>query len=165
MFDIGGWEFLIVIVIAIVVIGPKDLPGTIRTVSSWIRRARELAREFQNGLDDLARETDIEGVKKEIQSDFGLGDPGNTIGEQIKNTLDPDGEITQTFDDEYDMVGDDGPINENSFEEFEGDEYVEHQDGVGNELKENVVESTSFDPPPHEPDNDKKNNTAKSKKV
>ena len=56
MFDIGGWEFLVVIVIAIIVIGPKDLPGTIRTVTGWIRKARELAREFQSGLDDLARE-------------------------------------------------------------------------------------------------------------
>ena len=50
MFDIGGWEFLIVIVIAIIVIGPKDLPGAIRTVTGWIRRARELAREFQSGI-------------------------------------------------------------------------------------------------------------------
>ena len=164
MFDIGGWEFLIVILIAIVVIGPKDLPGTIRTVSSWIRRARELAREFQSGLDDLARETDVEGVKKEIQSDLGLDEPVNAIGEQIKNTVDPDGEITQAFDDEYDMIRKDGPINENSFEEFEGEEYIEHQDVVINEFKENVVESKSFEPPSHEANNDKTNNSVKSNK-
>ena len=116
MFDIGGWEFLIVIVIAIVVIGPKDLPGTIRTVSGWIRRARELAREFQSGLDDLARETDVESVKNDLQAGLGLdeiSESGNTIRNQIEENLDPHGEIAAAFKDE------DGPFEDNSFEEDE----------------------------------------------
>ena len=122
MFDIGGWEFLIVIVIAIIVIGPKDLPGTIRTVSGWIRRARELAREFQSGLDDLARETEMENVKNEIQSDLGLDDitgTGNTIRDQIEHTIDPDGNIGDAFKEGYSAIEDDGPFADNSFEEDE----------------------------------------------
>ena len=55
MFDIGGWEFLIIGIVAIVIIGPKDLPGLIRSVVGWVRKARELAREFQSGIDDLAQ--------------------------------------------------------------------------------------------------------------
>ena len=122
MFDIGGWEFLIVIVIAIIVIGPKDLPGTIRTVSGWIRRARELAREFQSGLDDLASEADMDNVKNEIQSGLGLddiSDAGNTIRNQIEHTIDPDGKIGDTFKEEYTDIEEDGPYADNSFEEDE----------------------------------------------
>ena len=119
MFDIGGWEFLIVIVIAIIVIGPKDLPGTIRTVSGWIRRARELAREFQSGLDDLARETDMDNVKNEIQSGLGLddvSDTGNMIRNQIEHTIDPDGNIGEAFKEDYSAVEKDDPYADNSFE-------------------------------------------------
>jgi sec-independent protein translocase protein TatB len=122
MFDIGGWEFLIVIVIAIIVIGPKDLPGTIRTVSGWIRRARELARDFQSGLDDLANETEMDNVKNEIQSGLGLDDvtgAGNTIRDRIENTIDPDGNIGDAFKEDYSAIEEDGPFADNSFEEDE----------------------------------------------
>jgi sec-independent protein translocase protein TatB len=122
MFDIGGWEFLIVIVIAIIVIGPKDLPGTIRTVSGWIRRARELAREFQSGLDDLANETDLDNVKNDIQSGLGLddiSDTGNTIRNKIENTIDPDGNISDALKEDYSEIEEDGPFADNSFEEDE----------------------------------------------
>ena len=122
MFDIGGWEFLIVIVVAIIVIGPKDLPGAIRTVTGWIRRARELAREFQSGLDDLARETDVDNVRNEIQSGLGFEDltnAGNSIRNQIEKTVDPDGEIEGAFKEENLAADDDGPFADNSFEEDE----------------------------------------------
>jgi sec-independent protein translocase protein TatB len=122
MFDIGGWEFLIAIVIAIIVIGPKDLPGTIRTVTGWIRRARELAREFQSGLDDLARETELDDVKNEIHSGLGLDDitdSGNSIRNQIENTIDPDGNIGDAFKDDYSPIGEGGPFADNSYEEDE----------------------------------------------
>jgi sec-independent protein translocase protein TatB len=56
MFDIGGWEFLLIAILGIIIVGPKELPGAIRTVSMFVRRARELARDFQSGLEDVARE-------------------------------------------------------------------------------------------------------------
>lgn len=124
MFDIGGWEFLIVIVIAIIVIGPKDLPGAIRSVTGWIRRARELAREFQSGIDDLAREADMDTVKNDIQAGLGLEDltdSGNTIRNQIENSIDPGGEIKKAFEENPaavdDGMDDNGPFADNSFEE------------------------------------------------
>ena len=138
MFDIGGWEFLIVIVIAIVVIGPKDLPGTIRTVSGWVRRARELARDFQSGLDDLARETDMENVKSDIQSGLGLddaADAGNTIRNQIENTIDPDGDIDKAFKEGAQEFEEDGPFADNSFEE---DEEIDGADPAETEISEDA---------------------------
>ena len=113
MFDIGGWEFLLVAVIAIVVIGPKDLPGTIRTVTGWIRRARQLASEFQSGLDDIAQEADISSVKDDIQSGLGLddiADAGNTIRNNIEDSIDPGGEFRDAFNETADMDNEDDPF-------------------------------------------------------
>lgn len=120
MFDIGGWEFLLIAVIAIVVIGPKDLPGTIRTVTGWIRRARELAREFQSGLDDIARDTDISSMKDDLQSDLGLDeftDAGHSIRNEFEQTIDPDSEIKNTFSDQPDLPDDDDPFLKDYLEE------------------------------------------------
>ncbi|MDC0033016.1 Sec-independent protein translocase protein TatB [Alphaproteobacteria bacterium] len=142
MFDIGGWEFLIVIVIAIIVIGPKDLPGAIRTITGWIRRARQLAQDFQSGLDDLARETDMDNLKDEIQSNLGLDDitnSGNTIRNQIKRTIDPNGNIDDTFREDYWDVEDDRPFADNNFEEDEDLDETEFNDLE--ELEDIAVES------------------------
>ena len=63
MFDIGGWEFLLIIVLALLIIGPKDLPLAIRTITQWIRKARSLAQEFQYNLDDIVTQAEIDKVK------------------------------------------------------------------------------------------------------
>jgi sec-independent protein translocase protein TatB len=101
MFDIGGWEFLIIGIVAIVIIGPKDLPGLIRSVVGWVRKARELAREFQSGIDDLAQEVELEKIGDEFRDGVGLGetgDIGNTIHQEITNAIDPYGQVTDAFD-------------------------------------------------------------------
>ena len=86
MFDIGGWEFLIIIVVAIVVIGPKELPAALRTLRLWIRKGRELARDFQGSLDDLAEEVELDKITKEVQEEIGLNSLNN-IEEDIKNSI------------------------------------------------------------------------------
>ena len=95
MFDIGGWEFLVIAVLAIVIIGPKDLPTTVRTLTGWVRRARELARDFQSGLDEVAREVELDEIKNTVSLDDIAG--GNSIRKSIENAVDPDGELTGTF--------------------------------------------------------------------
>jgi sec-independent protein translocase protein TatB len=96
MLDIGSWEFMLIIVLGIVVIGPKELPGVIRTVGAWVRRAKELAREFQGGLEEIARETEIEKFKSELENELG---ETNSIGQDIAEAVDPDGEFAGAFDD------------------------------------------------------------------
>ncbi len=94
MLDIGSWEFLLIVVIGLLVIGPRDLPGAIRTISGWVRRARELAREFQGGLEDIARDTEMDKVKREFESEF-----ENAVGPGgFENAVDPDGELKQSLD-------------------------------------------------------------------
>jgi len=102
MFDIGGWEFLVIVVLAIIVIGPKDLPGAIRSVTQWVRKARALARDFQSGLDEIARETELDKVEQEIRQSIdadGLRDGARSIGRDIESTVDPDNEIRDAFAD------------------------------------------------------------------
>lgn len=74
MLDIGWSEMLVIAVVAIVIIGPKDLPRTLRIVGRWIGKARGMAREFQNSLDDIIRETELDEIKKQITevSDFDI---------------------------------------------------------------------------------------------
>jgi sec-independent protein translocase protein TatB len=100
MFDIGGWEFLVIVVVAIVVIGPKDLPGVIRSVSQWSAKARELAREFRAGLDELSREVELDKLGSEVRSAVGadeLEHAAHSIrneiedaGHAIEKSADPD---------------------------------------------------------------------------
>jgi sec-independent protein translocase protein TatB len=92
MFDLGWTEILIVAVIALIVIGPKDLPSALKNVAYWVRKARGLAREFQKGVDDFVREAELDGVQKEIKT-FSRGD----LGRKIEETIDPTGSIKKSL--------------------------------------------------------------------
>ncbi len=93
MFDIGWQEIFIVAILAILVVGPKELPRVLRTVMGLVRKARMMAREFQDGLDEVVREADLDDVKKQIS---GLTD--GDISKTIEDTLDPTGEIAKDLD-------------------------------------------------------------------
>lgn len=66
MFDIGWTELLLVAVLAIIFVGPKDLPKVMRTIGQYTARMRKMAREFQQNFEDLARETELEELRKEM---------------------------------------------------------------------------------------------------
>lgn len=66
MLDLGGVEVLIIIVVALVVLGPKELPVMVRSVMGFIRKIRMMAAEFQGTLDELAREADLQDIKKSV---------------------------------------------------------------------------------------------------
>lgn len=68
MFDIGGPELLVVGIVAILVVGPKDLPKLLRTVGQWVRRARSLAREFQSGLEEIGADDEIKNLTNDIRN-------------------------------------------------------------------------------------------------
>ena len=64
MFGVDSSEFLIVAVVALVVIGPKDLPRVMRIVGQWVGRARGMARHFRSGIDTMIRESELEEMEK-----------------------------------------------------------------------------------------------------
>lgn len=68
MFGIDSAEFLIIAVVALVVIGPKDLPRVMRAIGNFMGRARGMARHFRSGIDAMVREAEIEEMTKEWQS-------------------------------------------------------------------------------------------------
>ena len=87
MFDIGWQELFVLAVLAIIVIGPKDLPRAIRTVTHWIRKARGMARDLQDGLDDVVREAELDDIKKQANSIMSDElDPANTIARELDMT-------------------------------------------------------------------------------
>ncbi|WP_375427786.1 Sec-independent protein translocase protein TatB [uncultured Sphingomonas sp.] len=64
MFDVAPTEFLLVAVIALIVIGPKDLPKAMRVVGYWVGRMRGVARQFRSGFDTMVREAELEEMEK-----------------------------------------------------------------------------------------------------
>jgi len=64
MLDIGWQEILVIGVVALLVVGPKELPRLLRTVGQWAGRARSMAREFQRSMDEAAREADVAEFKE-----------------------------------------------------------------------------------------------------
>jgi sec-independent protein translocase protein TatB len=63
MFDIGWSELLLIGVVALIVVGPKELPRMLRTVGQYVGRAKSVAREFQRSMDDAAREMDLQELQ------------------------------------------------------------------------------------------------------
>ncbi len=81
MFDIGWSELLILGALALIVVGPKDLPGMLRNVGRMVGKARGMAREFQGAMEDAAREADVKeftDIKKDMtkwSDTIGSGSP------------------------------------------------------------------------------------------
>lgn len=68
MFDMGWDEMLLIGVVSLVVIGPKDLPKVLRQAGIWVRRAREMASEFQRGVEEMTREAELDTLKKDVET-------------------------------------------------------------------------------------------------
>jgi sec-independent protein translocase protein TatB len=92
MFDLAWSHLLLIGAVALIVIGPKELPGVLRTLGQWMARARAIAREFQGSLDQMIRESELEEVRKEVEKTASLD-----IHKEIENTIDPGAEMQRTF--------------------------------------------------------------------
>src|SRR5476651_1749945 len=64
MFDIGWGEFIVIGVVALIAIGPKELPGVLRMVGQWMGKARKMAAEFQGQFNEAMREAEMADLKK-----------------------------------------------------------------------------------------------------
>ena len=67
MFDFSGGELAIIAIVALVAIGPKELPGVLRMVGQWVGKARKMAREFQDQFNEAIREADVAEMKKQFE--------------------------------------------------------------------------------------------------
>jgi sec-independent protein translocase protein TatB len=72
MFDVGWSELVVIAVVALVVIGPKELPGVLRSIGFWMGKVRRMASEFQGQFQEAMREAEMADLKKQVD------DLGNT---------------------------------------------------------------------------------------
>lgn len=64
MFDLGAAELLVIVIVAIIVIGPKDMPMALRTAGRWMGKVRRVSGHFRSGLDTMIREAELEDMEK-----------------------------------------------------------------------------------------------------
>ncbi|MBO6558949.1 MAG: twin-arginine translocase subunit TatB [Nisaea sp.] len=93
MFDLGWQEFMLIAFVAVVVVGPRDLPRVVRSISTYIRKARSVAREFQNSLEEVAREAELDELRKEAKS-ISSGD----LEKKVNDWVDPAGETKKEME-------------------------------------------------------------------
>jgi sec-independent protein translocase protein TatB len=92
MFDFAWSEILLIGAVALIAIGPKDMPAAIRTISGMIKKARRMAAEFQTHVDEMVREADLGDVKKAFSDIRNLDIPS-----LLEKHVDPDRSIRGTF--------------------------------------------------------------------
>jgi len=68
MFDLSWSHILIFLVVALVVVGPKDMPRLLRIAGQWVGRARAMANEFRKSFDDMARQSELDDLRAEIEN-------------------------------------------------------------------------------------------------
>ena len=66
MFDIAWSELFVIVLVALVVVGPKDLPKLMRTAGQWAGRARAMADQFKRSFDDMARQAELDELRTEV---------------------------------------------------------------------------------------------------
>ena len=88
-FGLGSGELLVIAIVALIVIGPKDLPRLLRTMGQYMRKIQGMAREFQNHLNEAAKESGVEDVKKEVKgmTNFTVTADLDKQGAEIKRAI------------------------------------------------------------------------------
>ncbi|MCQ8277938.1 Sec-independent protein translocase protein TatB [Acetobacteraceae bacterium KSS8] len=95
MFGLDLSEFALIGIVALLFIGPKDMPVAIRTVTTMIKKGRKLAQEFQGHVDEMIREADLGEARDQFRQLRSLNVRG-----QVMRALDSDGSIRRTFQDD-----------------------------------------------------------------
>jgi sec-independent protein translocase protein TatB len=92
LFDFGWTEILLIGTVALIFIGPKDLPKALRVAGYWVRKARTLSREFQSSIDQMIREAELDEMRQELKkvSEFDLD-------KEFQNTIDPTGDLRDSL--------------------------------------------------------------------
>ena len=92
MFGLSWSEIIIIAVVALVVVGPNDLPRAMRTAARWVRAGQKLAREFQTHVDDLVREAELEELRDKVKA--AASEP---VSSHIGSLIDPEGELKEAL--------------------------------------------------------------------
>jgi sec-independent protein translocase protein TatB len=89
MFDLFSWShILILLTVALIVVGPKDLPRLMNIAGRWAGKARNMANEFKKSFDDMARQSELDELRAEVEK-LRSTDPIADLTSDIERTLNP----------------------------------------------------------------------------
>ena len=95
MFNFAWSEIAVIAVVALIAIGPKDMPVAIKAVAAAIKKARRMASEFQTHVDEMVREANLEDVRDQLSAFRNLD-----VTTALERAVDPDGGLRSTFTDD-----------------------------------------------------------------
>ncbi len=147
MFDLGATELLVIGIVAIIVVGPKELPKMLRSFGQFVGKMRGMAREFQSMFEEAARDTGMDDMAKSV------GDVKNfSVTETVKDALDPISKEADDLESELRAEIPDGPASSSASSAPEEDPI-----DAGNRAAAKATKKTSAAP--------KKKSAAKRKKA
>jgi sec-independent protein translocase protein TatB len=98
MFDLFSWSHILILLgVALVVVGPKDLPRLMHMMGRWAGKARGMANEFKRSFDEMARQSELDELRKEVEalrSNNPLTDIQNTLNEPVKADMGAETPVT-----------------------------------------------------------------------
>jgi len=92
LLDFGWSELMLIGVVALIVIGPKDLPKALRVAGFWVRKARTLSREFQSSVEQMIREAELDEVRKELKKATEID-----LDKEFRQAVDPTGSLAESL--------------------------------------------------------------------
>ena len=90
--DLGWSELMLIGIVALVVIGPKDLPKALRVVGFWVRKARTLSREFQGSVEQMVREAELDEMREQLKKASEIN-----LDKEFREAVDPTGSLAESL--------------------------------------------------------------------
>jgi sec-independent protein translocase protein TatB len=92
LLDFGWSELMLIGVIALIFIGPKDLPKALRVAGFWVRKARTLSREFQSSVEQMIREAELDEMRQELKKATEID-----LDKEFRQAVDPTGSLAESL--------------------------------------------------------------------
>ena len=92
LLDFGWSELMLIGVVALIVIGPKDLPKALRVAGFWVRKARTLSREFQSSVEQMVREAELDEMRQELKKATEID-----LEKEFRQAVDPTGSLAESL--------------------------------------------------------------------
>ena len=92
LFDLSMTELMLIGAVALVVIGPKDLPKALRVAGYWVKKARTLSREFHSSVEQMIREAELDEMRQELKKATEID-----LDKEVRHTIDPTGSLAESL--------------------------------------------------------------------